>query len=352
MISIRSLKYHVGNFNLDISLDINNDEYFVLFGMTGCGKTSLLECLCGLRAPDSGRVFMDDIDITDADPRLRGIGYVPQDGALFNHMTVYRNIAFSLSVRHVKRDEIDRKVQEVSKKFGIEHLLERRVLGLSGGERQRVALSRALVSNPKLLLLDEPVSALDEFTRDTACRELIKLQREIKIPIMHVCHSVDEASLVATKLGVMRDGKLIQVGKTEELMEQPYDAYIARTLRLANIFKGTAVKEESGTFITIGSQKFKATVDEGELECCIKPWHITLNRPVGHDAVNSVEGTVAEVSVMGAVIRVCIETPASAEYDSMRMCAHVSRHEMEQHVVKEKDLVTLYFTPSAIQKLG
>ncbi|MCK5528404.1 MAG: TOBE domain-containing protein, partial [Kiritimatiellae bacterium] len=194
--------------------------------------------------------------------------------------------------------------------------------------------------------------ALDEFTRDTACRELIKLQREIKIPIMHVCHSVDEASLVATKLGVMRDGKLIQVGKTEELMEQPYDAYIARTLRLANIFKGTAVKEESGTFITIGSQKFKATVDEGELECCIKPWHITLNRPVGHDAVNSVEGTVAEVSVMGAVIRVCIETPASAEYDSMRMCAHVSRHEMEQHVVKEKDLVTLYFTPSAIQKLG
>ena len=345
MISIQNLKYHVGGFLLDISLDINNDEYFVLFGMTGCGKTSLLECLCGLRTPAKGRIMMDGVDITVADPRLRGIGYVPQDGALFNHMTVYRNIAFSLSVRRVNRAEIERKVKEVSKKFGIEHLLERRVLGLSGGERQRVALSRALVSDPKLLLLDEPVSALDEFTRDTACRELIKLQREIKIPVIHVCHSVDEASLVATKLGVMRDGKIIQVGKTEELMEQPYDAYIARTLRLANIFTGIAVKDEQGTFVQVGSHKFRADVTEGEIEFCIKPWHITLTRPTDCTDINVVEGIVAEVASMGVSVRICIESP-------IRLCVHLSRQDMEKCPAKAGDTVKLYFKPSAIQEFG
>ena len=343
MISIQNLKYHVGEFQLDISLDIKNDEYFVLFGMTGCGKTSLLECLCGLRIPDSGKIIMDSVDITDADPRSRGIGYVPQDGALFNHMTVYRNIAFSLSVRRMNRAEIEKKVKEVSQKFGIEHLLERRVLGLSGGERQRVALSRALVSDPKLLLLDEPVSALDEFTRDTACRELIKLQREIQIPIIHVCHSVDEASLIATKLGIMRTGKLVQVGKTEELMEHPQDAYIARTLRLANIFKGTAVKDEQGTFIQVDSQKFRADVTEGEIEFCIKPWHITLTRPADCTDVNIVEGIVAEVASMGVSVRICIESP-------IRLCIHLSRQDMEKYPAKAGDTVKLYFKPSAIQE--
>lgn len=345
MISIQNLKYHVGEFALDISLDLGDDEYFVLFGMTGCGKTSLLECLCGLRVPDSGKILMDDVDITNADPRLRGIGYVPQDGALFNHMTVYRNIAFSLSVRRVSRNEIDRKVKEVSKKFGIEHLLERHVRGLSGGERQRVALSRALVSDPKLLLLDEPVSALDEFTRDTSCRELIRLQREIKIPIIHVCHSVDEASLVATRLGVMRSGKLVQVGKTEELMEHPYDSYIARTLRLANIFKGRAVKDENGTFIQVDSQKFRADITEGEIEFCIKPWHITLTRPDDCADVNVVEGVVGEVASMGAAVRVCIESP-------IRLCVHLSRQDMEKCSAQAGDTVKLYFMPSAIQVFG
>lgn len=232
MICVRDMRYQADNFKLDVSLEINDSEYFVLLGMTGCGKTSLLECLCGLREISSGQVNIDGKDMTFADPRSRHIGYVPQDGALFNHLNVRNNIAFPLTVRRVDPREKEQAVNRIGEKLDIERLLDRPIPGLSGGERQRVALARALVSSPRALLLDEPVSALDDFTRDSVCRELVSLQKETRIPVLHVCHSFDEAKLVADRIGVMREGQIVQTGTPDELISRPRDTYVARVLRL------------------------------------------------------------------------------------------------------------------------
>ncbi|MBM4025741.1 MAG: ABC transporter ATP-binding protein [Planctomycetes bacterium] len=217
-LEVIDLTLRAGSFTVqDISLTVAEGEYFVLMGMTGCGKSLLLKAVCGLAQIARGRVRLRGRDITGLEARFRNIGYVPQDGGLFPHLDVLRNITFPLTVAGMKPVAARSAVEGIVASLGLEELLVRSVAYLSGGERQKVALARALARKPELLVLDEPVCALDEPTRRDTCRELRRVQEEFAVATVHVCHSRDEAALVSDRVGVMCEGRLLDTGTLQEL---------------------------------------------------------------------------------------------------------------------------------------
>ncbi len=232
MIRTEEISFRIGTFQLQrLSINIAKGEYFILLGPPGSGKTIFLECLCGLKKIDSGRIYIDGHQVTGLEPRARSIGYVPQDYALFPHLTVERNIAFGLRVRGYKNKEIQAKINETAELLDIRGLLRRRIHGLSGGEQQRVALARALVLQPKILLLDEPVCALDEVTRQEVCVQLLDIQRRLGLTTIHVSHNLEEAFTVADRAAILNEGILQQVGPLDELLDKPNSEFVARFMR-------------------------------------------------------------------------------------------------------------------------
>lgn len=209
MIRAENITWRAGAFALDgVSFEIPPSCYAVLMGRTGSGKTSLIEILCGLRLPSSGRILLGDEDVTDLPPNLRGIGYVPQDGALFPTMTVREQIGFALRMRRADAGEIENTVSSLAAEMSIAHLLDRRPHGLSGGEKQRVALARALALKPRVLLMDEPLSSLDEETQGELIALLKRVQAEHSITVLHVTHSRREAALLADVVLRIEGGKV------------------------------------------------------------------------------------------------------------------------------------------------
>lgn len=209
MIRLEDISWHAGLFKLEhVSFEVPPGRYAVLMGRTGCGKTSLLEIICGLRQPNSGRVHIGDRDITVEPPGARGIGYVPQDGAMFPTMTVRQQIGFALRLRRDSTTDIQNRVDELARHLGVTHLLDRLPHNLSGGERQRVALGRALAAKPNVLLLDEPLSALDEELRDDLAVLLKRTQRDLGLTALHITHSAREAVQLADVLFRLDDGKV------------------------------------------------------------------------------------------------------------------------------------------------
>ena len=232
MIRTEKISFHIGSFHLQrLSINIAKGEYFILLGPPGSGKTIFLECLCGLKKISSGTIYIDEHDVTNIEPRARGIGYVPQDYALFPHLSVEQNIAFGLRVRGHDSKEIQTKITETAELLDIRQLLSRRIHGLSGGEKQRVALARALVLQPKVLLLDEPVCALDEVTRQEVCVQLLAIQRKLNLTTIHVSHNLEEAFTVADRGAILNSGILQQVGSLEELVNKPNSDFVARFMR-------------------------------------------------------------------------------------------------------------------------
>jgi len=198
MIELDQLTVHAGDFHLrDVSFSVPTGKYAVLMGRTGSGKTTILEAILGLRRIASGRVLLHGEDVTDWKPAVRGVGYVPQDGALFRTMTVGDQMGLGLVIRKVPGREVRKRVAELARWLSIEELLERKPFGLSGGERQRVALGRALSFRPKILCLDEPLSALDEATRGEMVALLKRVQKEAGVTALHVTHNISEAEQLA-----------------------------------------------------------------------------------------------------------------------------------------------------------
>src|SRR5688572_18648193 len=209
MIQLDKLSIRSGAFALgDVSFTIPEGAYAVLMGGTGQGKTTILEAICGLRTVTSGRVLLCGVDVTRQKPADRGVGYVPQDLGLFPMMTVRGHLEFALKVRRSPTDVIRQRVGELAATLGIEKLLDRHVRHLSGGEAQRVALGRALSFRPRILLLDEPLNALDERTRDRLCDLLRSVQKQSGLTTLHITHSRTEARLLADRLLVLSAGRL------------------------------------------------------------------------------------------------------------------------------------------------
>lgn len=210
MIRLHDIAFRQGRFGLsDVNLTIPTGAYAVLMGPTGCGKTTLLELICGLRRPERGSIHIGGIDVTTLPPGARGIGYVPQDGALFATMSVSDQLSFAWRVRGVPAAERRRRAAELAGPLGLTALLDRQPEHLSGGERQRVALGRALACEPAVLLLDEPLSSLDESTQDELRLLLCAVHQRTGATILHVTHATREADALATcRLTMQRDGQL------------------------------------------------------------------------------------------------------------------------------------------------
>ena len=211
-ITMEQISFRIGTFEMtDLSLDIRKGEYFVITGHNGSGKTLLIKMITGLYRPAGGAIRLAGEIINDIPPWKRNIGYVPQEGLLFPDRSVRENIRFGLEVRRVGERRMVESTDRVAQLLNIVHLLDRPVLGLSGGERQRVALARALAFDPGVLLLDEPVSAIDENSRDELCRELRRIQRALGITVLHVAHAQREIDLVADRCGRIEAGRMQRV---------------------------------------------------------------------------------------------------------------------------------------------
>jgi putrescine transport system ATP-binding protein len=345
MITIENIRYSVGRFSLEASMQVNDDDYFVLAGRNGCGKTTLVECVCGLKTVSGGRIVMDGKDVTFSEPGARKIGYVPQDGALFEHLRVRDNVLFSHRVARVPKAESERILAELAEKLSITALLDRRVNGLSGGERQRVALARALASRPKVLVLDEPVSALDEASRDAVCLELLKIHRDFRVPVIHVCHSSEEARMVATRMAIMRDGRIAQVAAPATLFESPGSAFVARFLRADNVFEGTGVRTGGRPCIRTDKVDIMADAPEGPVDFMIRSWQVEVTdqapgetRPGG----NVIEGRVSRFSCVGPTARVQLDGP-------LPVVAQIARRDAERLSVSPGKMVKMTFPADAVR---
>lgn len=218
MIRLENLNLRNGSFELDdLCATIPAGSYGILMGRTGCGKTTILESICGLRPLVSGgAIRLYDRDVTRLKPAERGIGYVPQDSALFVTMSIFENVAFALRLRKWKEADIEKRVHDLADMMAIAPLLERKPFGLSGGEAKRVALARALAASPEVLCLDEPLSALDEETHTEICDLLAELHREIDVTILHITHSSNEAKRLGEIFLRLEDGKLIEETLVDE----------------------------------------------------------------------------------------------------------------------------------------
>lgn len=306
LVQIRGVSLRLGEFSVqEADLDIARGEYFVLLGPTGAGKTVLLECVAGLHRPDRGDVFVAGERVNNTAPELRGLGYLPQDYALFPHLTVAQNIAFGMRIRRKTQAEIERKVTELSELLGITHLLQRPPTHLSGGEQQRTALARALAIEPKVLLLDEPLSALDEHTREVLCIELRRVHEELGTTTLHVSHNFEETLAVADRIGIIHQGRVKQIGTPEEVFRRPNSEFVARFVRSENILQGTAKATPRGLAVQVGSRELLATEGpEGDVYLTIRPEDVLVSESSGSERANRITGRIARVIDKGALMRI------------------------------------------------
>ncbi|MFX1255377.1 MAG: tungstate ABC transporter ATP-binding protein WtpC [Promethearchaeota archaeon] len=293
-----------------ITLDVEEGEYFVILGPTGAGKTLLLDVIAGIYYPFHGNVFIHDENVTNLPPEKRGVGYVFQDYALFPHMTVLENVEFGLVVRKISLSERRKLTTEYLELVGIDHLSHRKPETLSGGEQQRVALARTLVTNPKILLLDEPLSALDTKTQEALRTELKRLHRTLNLTAIHVTHNHIEAFTLADRIGIMRDGKLVEVGTPLEIFGKPKDEFVAEFVGFENIFEGIAKTSEGNTIVEIDKLIDIEVVTEkgGHVKLGIRPEDIVISKvPHKTSARNLFEGKISDFIDLGSMVKLKID---------------------------------------------
>ena len=242
-IEIQNVSKHFGDFAAvdSVNLTIGKGELFSILGASGCGKTTLLRILAGFEAPTKGRILIDGVDITEMPPYERPVNMMFQSYAIFPHMTVEKNVSYGLEKEGIPRDEIKRRVAEMLNLVQLGTFATRKPDQLSGGQRQRVALARALVKSPKVLLLDEPLAALDKKLREHTQFELMGIQYKLGITFVVVTHDQEEAMILSSRIAVMDKGRLIQVGTPKEIYEYPNSRFVADFIGTINMFEGTVV---------------------------------------------------------------------------------------------------------------
>ncbi len=280
MLRIENICVTLGDFSLEnVSLQVAAGTYLVLLGPTGTGKTVFLETIAGLHRPRAGRIYIKGQDITRVAPEKRHLGVVYQDYALFPHLTVFDNIAFGLRLIGTRRREIKQIVEEMAGFLEIGHLLKRRPIRLSGGERQRTALARALAMKPYVLLLDEPLSALDRTSRSRIQDELKRIHTELSVTIVHITHNLTEAFFLADHLAVMKNGRILQEGPAQDVILRPANQSVAELIGIENLV--AAVVEDKRLRSALGDMNFlpfSAAGETGFGQICltIPGWSIEL----------------------------------------------------------------------------
>ena len=263
----------------NVSISVKKGEFLTLLGASGCGKTTLLRMLAGFGHPDSGEILINGVDITDIPPHERPVNTVFQRYALFPHLDVYENIAFGLKLQKVPEDEIDRKVRRVLKMVSMTDYEDRDVESLSGGQQQRVAIARAIVNEPKVLLLDEPLSALDLKMRNDMQIELKEMHRKLGITFVYVTHDQEEALTLSDTIVVLDDGNIRQIGTPTDIYNEPQNAFVADFIGESNILNGRMIKDK---LVEFAGHEFEC-IDEGfgedvEVDVVVRPEDIYITK--------------------------------------------------------------------------
>jgi spermidine/putrescine transport system ATP-binding protein len=290
-----------------ISVGIPRGSFFAMLGPSGCGKTTTLRMIGGFEEPTEGRIFLGDQDVVGLPPYKRDVNTVFQSYALFPHMTIEDNVAFGLERKGVPKNQLKGRVAEMLELVGLGGFAKRKPKQLSGGQQQRVALGRALVNQPRVLLLDEPLGALDLKLRKNMQMELKRIQSEVGITFVHVTHDQEEAMTMADTIAVMNAGKIEQLGPPADLYERPRTAFVAGFLGVSNLLPGTV--QDSGTIRLGDGTIVRATVNgrAGEVAAGVRPEKITIGAGGG---ANELAGTVAETAYIGVATQVVVRTSA------------------------------------------
>jgi putrescine transport system ATP-binding protein len=310
-IRIEGVSKKFGDFTAvnDVTLDIHRGEIFCLLGGSGCGKTTLLRMLAGFDAPTAGRMFIEGHDMAGVPPFKRPVNMMFQSYALFPHMTVEQNVAFGLKQEGMPRSEIAERVAEMLALVKLAEFARRKPHQLSGGQRQRVALARSLIKRPKLLLLDEPLGALDKRLREHTQFELVNIQERLGVTFVVVTHDQEEAMTLATRIGVMNHGRIVQVGTPHEIYEFPSSRFTAEFIGNVNMFEGR-VSEDEPAYALIDSPDLGGRIRVGHgissapdalVWVAVRPEKMVLSRETPRERFNAASGTIGEVAYMGDV---------------------------------------------------
>jgi putrescine transport system ATP-binding protein len=291
----------------DVTLDIYKKEIFCLLGASGCGKTTLLRMLAGFERPTAGRIYIDGVDMTAIPPYERPVNMMFQSYAIFPHMSVEQNVAFGLRQEGVPKAETARRVGEMLELVKLGQFAKRKPHQLSGGQRQRVALARSLVKKPKLLLLDEPLAALDKKLREHTQFELINIQETLGVTFIVVTHDQEEAMTLSTRIGLMNHGEIVQVGTPSEIYEYPSSRFVAEFIGSVNTFEGRLIEDEP-SYVRIACDDLEAPiyVDHGvssapgaTVWAAIRPEKIHVSREKPEGADNWAAAVVRDIAYMG-----------------------------------------------------
>jgi putrescine transport system ATP-binding protein len=337
-----------------LSLDIAAGEFFALLGPSGCGKTTLLRMLAGFETPDEGRILLDGNDIARVLPHQRPVNMMFQNYALFPHLSARDNIAFGLKRMAMPRPEIETRVADMVRLLKLDGLEERKPDQLSGGQKQRVALARSLARRPRVLLLDEPLAALDKKLRESTQLELMELQRRLGMTFVIVTHDQAEAMTVADRIGVMDAGRLEQVATPRQLYEAPASRWVAEFVGDVNIFEGqTGSRQASRLMIATKDAGMIAVAEPAQpitksLVCvAIRPEKVKLSRrgpvsdAVNSHAINRLEGVVTDVSYLGGVTSYKVKLDSGAVLRSSM--ANTARIDIDAYHASQR--VVAWFTP-------
>ena len=308
-IKLRSVSKKFDEFTAvdNIDLDIYKGELFSLLGGSGCGKTTLLRMLAGFETPSSGTIYIDGVDMTEVPPYARPINMMFQSYALFPHMTVEQNVAYGLKRDKIPKDEIKRRVDEILSMVELSDFIKRKPHQLSGGQRQRVALARALVKRPKVLLLDEPLGALDKRLREQTQFELINIQDQLGVTFVVVTHDQEEAMTLSTRMAMMDAGKFQQIGTPTEVYEYPDSRLVANFIGSANMFEGR-VSQSGADHVVVASKELEVelytdhamSIIEGtKVWVAVRPEKITLSKTSLDATTNQLKGVVVDIGYHG-----------------------------------------------------
>jgi putrescine transport system ATP-binding protein len=308
-ISIESVTKKFGEFVAvnDVSLKVYRGELFCLLGGSGCGKTTLLRMLAGFEEPTVGRISIDGVDMTGIPPYERPTNMMFQSYALFPHMTVEQNVAFGLKQDGLPKREIAKRVADMLNLVKLTQFAKRKPHQLSGGQRQRVALARSLVKRPKLLLLDEPLGALDKKLREHTQFELVNLQEQLGVTFIVVTHDQEEAMTLSSRIGIMEAGRIVQIGTPKDIYEYPNCKYVAEFIGNINVFQGTMIEDEPD-HVRIATPEMEGTIyvnhgvsaaSDAVVWAAVRPEKIQLSIDPPQQQDNVTRGVVKEIAYMG-----------------------------------------------------
>lgn len=332
------------------NLTIPSGKFFVILGPSGSGKTTLLRLIGGFETVDAGKIYLGNVDITNVPINKRKINTVFQNYALFPHLDVYENVAYSLRLKNLNNETIESKVNRAIKIVHLEKHINKNINQLSGGQKQRVALARAIINEPDVLLLDEPIAALDVKLREHMLLELIELQKELQTTFVYITHDQTEALTIADQMIIMNeDGEIAQLGTPKEIYEFPVSAFVAKFIGLANIFKGIFKIQDDQEIVEVpGLGSFKVAVGdkpwvtEGkEILISIRPEKIDVTKgtEIAHNFENHLTGKVVSIIYQGRSTQFSVTL---LNNETIQVFEQNDEH-IEREIIKLGDIVNLYW---------